>query len=127
MAIHVSNIANLVLFVAKVFASIESRSLAVIASTLDSSWTFFRVHTVVYLECYEKSESVPLSNWQEENAAGGSPEIDLYAFRKYEIDIVQRCLLNYICTCSSASVYIFIAKIFHLSLSLVFSVIVYYF
>ncbi|KAL1823046.1 hypothetical protein DCAR_0310900 [Daucus carota subsp. sativus] len=36
MAIHVSNIANLVLFVAKVFASIESRSLAVIASTLDS-------------------------------------------------------------------------------------------
>ncbi|KAK9269138.1 hypothetical protein L1049_000907 [Liquidambar formosana] len=36
MAIHISNIANLVLFVAKVYASIESRSLAVIASTLDS-------------------------------------------------------------------------------------------
>ncbi|KAI3675637.1 hypothetical protein L1987_85229 [Smallanthus sonchifolius] len=36
LAIHVSNIANLVLFVAKVYASIESRSLAVIASTLDS-------------------------------------------------------------------------------------------
>lgn len=36
MAIRVSNIANLLLFVAKVFASIESRSLAVIASTLDS-------------------------------------------------------------------------------------------
>lgn len=36
MAIHVSNIANLVLFAAKVYASIESRSLAVIASTLDS-------------------------------------------------------------------------------------------
>ncbi|KAM4080399.1 hypothetical protein ACJW30_11G012900 [Castanea mollissima] len=36
MAIHASNIANLVLFGAKVFASIESRSLAVIASTLDS-------------------------------------------------------------------------------------------
>ncbi|CAL5341444.1 unnamed protein product [Camellia sinensis] len=36
MAINVSNIANLVLFMAKVFASIESRSLAVIASTLDS-------------------------------------------------------------------------------------------
>ena len=35
-AIHVSNIANLVLFIAKVYASIESRSLAVIASTLDS-------------------------------------------------------------------------------------------
>ncbi|KAK1302327.1 Metal tolerance protein 10 [Acorus calamus] len=36
LAIHISNIANLVLFVAKVYASLESRSLAVIASTLDS-------------------------------------------------------------------------------------------
>ncbi|GMY33165.1 metal tolerance protein 9-like [Fagus crenata] len=36
MAIHASNIANLVLFSAKLFASIESRSLAVIASTMDS-------------------------------------------------------------------------------------------
>ncbi|KAD4178710.1 hypothetical protein R6Q59_022330 [Mikania micrantha] len=36
MAIMVSNVANLVLFIAKVYASIESRSLAVIASTLDS-------------------------------------------------------------------------------------------
>ncbi|KAL2495724.1 Metal tolerance protein 10 [Forsythia ovata] len=36
MAVHVSNFANLVLFAAKVFASIESRSLAVIASTMDS-------------------------------------------------------------------------------------------
>ncbi|XP_071725779.1 metal tolerance protein 10-like [Rutidosis leptorrhynchoides] len=36
MAIYVSNIANLVLFLAKVYASYESRSLAVIASTLDS-------------------------------------------------------------------------------------------
>ncbi|XP_024960302.1 metal tolerance protein 9-like [Cynara cardunculus var. scolymus] len=35
-AIYVSNMANLVLFIAKVYASIESRSLAVIASTLDS-------------------------------------------------------------------------------------------
>ncbi|GLT73010.1 hypothetical protein SLA2020_449000 [Shorea laevis] len=36
MAVHASNIANLVLFAAKVFASIESRSLSVIASTMDS-------------------------------------------------------------------------------------------
>ncbi|KAI3881547.1 hypothetical protein MKX03_035625 [Papaver bracteatum] len=36
MAIHASNVANLVLFGAKVYASLESRSLAVIASTLDS-------------------------------------------------------------------------------------------
>lgn len=36
IAIHASNIANLVLFIAKVYASVESRSLAVIASTLDS-------------------------------------------------------------------------------------------
>ncbi|OIW05341.1 hypothetical protein TanjilG_28806 [Lupinus angustifolius] len=36
MAVYVSNACNLVLFGAKVFASIESRSLAVIASTLDS-------------------------------------------------------------------------------------------
>lgn len=36
IAVHVSNVANLVLFMAKVYASIESRSLAVIASTLDS-------------------------------------------------------------------------------------------
>lgn len=36
LAVHVSNIANLILFVAKVFASVESRSLAVIASTMDS-------------------------------------------------------------------------------------------
>ncbi|ESR35506.1 metal tolerance protein 10 [Citrus sinensis] len=36
MAVHVSNITNLVLFVAKVYASVASRSLAVIASTLDS-------------------------------------------------------------------------------------------
>ena len=36
MAVHVSNIANLVLFAAKVYASIASKSLAVIASTLDS-------------------------------------------------------------------------------------------
>ncbi|OVA05557.1 Cation efflux protein [Macleaya cordata] len=36
IAIHASNAANLVLFAAKVYASTESRSLAVIASTLDS-------------------------------------------------------------------------------------------
>ena len=36
MAIRISNIANVVLFAAKIFASIESRSLSVIASTLDS-------------------------------------------------------------------------------------------
>ncbi|EPS64622.1 cation diffusion facilitator 9, partial [Genlisea aurea] len=36
MAIHMSNSANLILFVAKVYASVESRSMAVIASTLDS-------------------------------------------------------------------------------------------
>ncbi|XP_062093094.1 metal tolerance protein 9-like [Humulus lupulus] len=35
-AVNASNIANLVLFAAKVYASIESKSLAVIASTLDS-------------------------------------------------------------------------------------------
>lgn len=35
-AINISNIANLILFAAKVYASIESKSLAVIASTLDS-------------------------------------------------------------------------------------------
>ncbi|KAL6283135.1 hypothetical protein ACE6H2_014064 [Prunus campanulata] len=36
IAIYASNVANLVLFLAKVFASVQSRSLAVIASTLDS-------------------------------------------------------------------------------------------
>ncbi|XP_058783524.1 metal tolerance protein 10-like [Vicia villosa] len=36
VAIYLSNIGNMVLFVAKVYASIQSRSLAVIASTLDS-------------------------------------------------------------------------------------------
>ncbi|TQD90913.1 hypothetical protein C1H46_023516 [Malus baccata] len=36
IAIYASNVANLVLFLAKVYASVESRSLAVIASTLDS-------------------------------------------------------------------------------------------
>lgn len=36
VAIYASNAANLVLFLAKVYASVESRSLAVIASTLDS-------------------------------------------------------------------------------------------
>ena len=36
IAINMSNIANLFLFMAKVYASLESRSLAVIASTLDS-------------------------------------------------------------------------------------------
>lgn len=36
LAVNVSNAANLVLFLAKVYASIESRSMAVIASTLDS-------------------------------------------------------------------------------------------
>ncbi|XP_071736553.1 metal tolerance protein 9-like [Rutidosis leptorrhynchoides] len=36
LAITISNAANLVLFIAKVYASVESRSLAVIASTLDS-------------------------------------------------------------------------------------------
>ncbi|KAL4597867.1 hypothetical protein ACB092_11G018900 [Castanea dentata] len=36
MAIYLSNIANVVLFAAKLFVSIQSRSLAVIASTLDS-------------------------------------------------------------------------------------------
>ncbi|PIN07350.1 hypothetical protein CDL12_20088 [Handroanthus impetiginosus] len=35
-AVNVSNIANLFLFIAKVYASVESRSLAVIASTMDS-------------------------------------------------------------------------------------------
>ncbi|CAA6675048.1 unnamed protein product [Spirodela intermedia] len=36
LAILISNVSNLVLFAAKVYASIESKSLAVIASTLDS-------------------------------------------------------------------------------------------
>ncbi|KAL5986106.1 Photosystem II protein D1 [Asimina triloba] len=36
LAIRLSNIANMVLFAAKVYASIRSRSLAIIASTLDS-------------------------------------------------------------------------------------------
>ncbi|KAK4363959.1 hypothetical protein RND71_015317 [Anisodus tanguticus] len=36
MAIHLSNMANVVLFIAKIYASVQSRSLAVIASTLDS-------------------------------------------------------------------------------------------
>ncbi|CAN6936567.1 unnamed protein product, partial [Brassica oleracea var. botrytis] len=36
LAVHISNAANLVLFVAKVYASVKSRSMAVIASTLDS-------------------------------------------------------------------------------------------
>lgn len=36
LAIHISNFANLILFVAKVYASYASRSLAVIASTMDS-------------------------------------------------------------------------------------------
>lgn len=36
MAINISNAANVVLFLAKIYASLESRSLAVIASTLDS-------------------------------------------------------------------------------------------
>ncbi|KAJ8490838.1 hypothetical protein OPV22_012559 [Ensete ventricosum] len=36
LAINLSNIANLILFASKVLASIESKSLAVIASTLDS-------------------------------------------------------------------------------------------
>ncbi|CAH8321391.1 unnamed protein product [Eruca vesicaria subsp. sativa] len=36
LAVHISNATNLVLFVAKVYASMESRSMAVIASTLDS-------------------------------------------------------------------------------------------
>ncbi|XP_057948866.1 metal tolerance protein 9-like [Malania oleifera] len=36
MAIYASNVANLFLFTAKVYASIESKSLAVIASTMDS-------------------------------------------------------------------------------------------
>ncbi|GLT91491.1 hypothetical protein SLE2022_093750 [Rubroshorea leprosula] len=35
-AVHASNIANIVLFVAKIYASVMSKSMAVIASTLDS-------------------------------------------------------------------------------------------
>uniref|UniRef100_A0A0A0KAM3 Uncharacterized protein n=1 Tax=Cucumis sativus TaxID=3659 RepID=A0A0A0KAM3_CUCSA len=35
-AIYISNVANMLIFIAKVYASVESRSLAVIASTLDS-------------------------------------------------------------------------------------------
>ncbi|KAF3524847.1 hypothetical protein F2Q69_00051813 [Brassica cretica] len=34
LAVHISNAVNLVLFVAKVYASVESRSLAVIASKI---------------------------------------------------------------------------------------------
>lgn len=36
LAINLSNITNFILFASKVLASIESKSLAVIASTLDS-------------------------------------------------------------------------------------------
>jgi divalent metal cation (Fe/Co/Zn/Cd) transporter len=36
MAINISNFVNLLLFISKVLASVESRSMAVIASTLDS-------------------------------------------------------------------------------------------
>ncbi|KAK9154228.1 hypothetical protein Sjap_001708 [Stephania japonica] len=35
-AIRISNIANMILFIAKIYASVRSRSLAIIASTLDS-------------------------------------------------------------------------------------------
>lgn len=35
-AIRISNLANLLLFIAKVYISVRSRSLAIIASTLDS-------------------------------------------------------------------------------------------
>ncbi|PPS05817.1 hypothetical protein GOBAR_AA14829 [Gossypium barbadense] len=41
VAIYASNVANLVLFLAKVYASVMSRSLAVIASTLDSLLDLF--------------------------------------------------------------------------------------
>lgn len=36
LAINISNVANMILFIAKVYASIKSGSLAIIASTLDS-------------------------------------------------------------------------------------------
>lgn len=36
MAIRISNVANMILFAAKVYASVRSGSLAIIASTLDS-------------------------------------------------------------------------------------------
>ncbi|KAI8524579.1 hypothetical protein RHMOL_Rhmol13G0160200 [Rhododendron molle] len=58
VAIHVSNIANLVLFMAKVYASVESRSLT--ALILD--------YSVVNFSCHENPKPVSLSNWKEEDA-----------------------------------------------------------
>ncbi|KAI8010416.1 Metal tolerance protein 10 [Camellia lanceoleosa] len=87
-AIYVSNVANLVLFVAKVYASYESRSLAVIASTLDSLRPFTWVYSVVHFPCHEKAKPVSLSNWKEADATSGkSSNLPSYSIQGLVHDI----------------------------------------
>uniref|UniRef100_A0A7N2R3Y1 Cation efflux protein cytoplasmic domain-containing protein n=1 Tax=Quercus lobata TaxID=97700 RepID=A0A7N2R3Y1_QUELO len=70
MAIYVSNMANVVLFVAKLYVSIESRSLAVIASTLDSLLDLLSGFILWFTaNAMRKKKPGSLCNWKEPDAA----------------------------------------------------------
>lgn len=114
MAIHVSNIANLVLFVAKVFASIESRSLAVIASTLDSLLDLlsgFILWFTSYAMRNPNQYHYPIGKKRMQPVV--SHEIKLYALasrKVWRMIMFRRDFLNWICTCHSVSVIFFLCK-----------------
>ncbi|KAF2546650.1 hypothetical protein F2Q70_00020010 [Brassica cretica] len=78
LAVHISNATNLVLFIAKVYASMESRSMAVIASTLDSLLDLLSGFILWFTaNAMRKPNHYSLSYWQTTYATCGMESLCL--------------------------------------------------
>ncbi|CAN6824241.1 unnamed protein product [Brassica oleracea] len=76
LAIRISNIANMLLFAAKVYASVTSGSLAIVASTLDSLLDLLSGFILWFTALlYANTKPVSVSHWQEKDATTGNPSI----------------------------------------------------
>ena len=94
LAVHISNATNLVLFVAKVYASMESRSMAVIASTLDSLLDLLSGFILWFTaNAMRKPNHYSLSYWQTTYATCGMLvcPVALYLVSVYQVMIVFTC------------------------------------
>ncbi|KAF3608091.1 hypothetical protein DY000_02045462 [Brassica cretica] len=91
LAVHISNATNLVLLVAKVYASMESRSMAVIASTLDSLLDLLSGFILWFTaSAMRKPNHFSLSYWQTTYATCGMLvcPVALYLVSVYQVMIV---------------------------------------
>ncbi|KAJ6357379.1 hypothetical protein OIU78_005269 [Salix suchowensis] len=90
VAIYASNVANLVLFAAKVYASVQSRSMAVIASTLDSLLDLLSGFILWFTDyAMKKQKSAPVSHWQAEDAACGDSSFCISNGNSWTANIVR--------------------------------------